>query len=72
MTSLRLALGFLVLPLVKIFPVGCVVLFLAVRGFRAADAGLVVVGVGIESTGLVFDFGTVSVEVLLPFLAAPG
>ena len=71
MASLRLALGFLVLPLVKIFPVGCVVLFLAVRVFRAADIGLVVAVVGIESAGLFFDFGIVSVEGLLGFLAVP-
>jgi hypothetical protein len=74
MASLRPALGFLILPLTKILPVGCVALFFAVRVFLAPGVGLAdsTAVVGMESAGLVFDFGNASVGVLFGFLAVPG
>jgi hypothetical protein len=68
--SLRPGRSFLVLPLVKILPVGCVVLFLAVRVLRVLGAaGLL--DVGMEIVGLVLDLGAVSAEVFLAGLAVP-
>jgi hypothetical protein len=74
MTSLRLALCFLILPLTKILPVGCVALFFAVRVFRGSGVGLAdgTAVAGMESAGLVFDFGNASAGVLFGFLAVPG
>jgi hypothetical protein len=72
-TSFSPGRAFRVLPLVKIFPAGCDVLFFAMSGFRAAGVGRTEVGLGFgrEPASLVLSMGSASVDVLLALLAVP-